>query len=49
MNISYLKSVTKSHLHVIVLQFNVDASFPCSIPAVGRVSSSARPTNDIKA
>ncbi len=49
MVISYLKSVTESHLHMIALQFNVDASFPCSIPVVGWVSSSARPVNDIKA
>lgn len=26
-----------------------DASFPCSIPAVGWVSSAAWPTNDLKA
>lgn len=34
---------------MIVLYFNVDASFPCSIPVVGSVSSCVRPTNNIKA
>lgn len=49
MDISSLNPIIQSHSHVILLQLNVDASFPCSIPAVGCISSAARPTNDIKA